>query len=283
MWLGLAAAAVGQVAPGAAAAIAGLAGPPLGYLEWVAHAAGSVPSAEVHVGSARLPRGAGSGRGVGARSPGGCHGPLAARRLRVAVGGRVLSPALAVAALAAVLAAAGLARRAVGGSPSPSGGAGGLLPRRRPGRRHPAAGPRPRRAGRRRPAATGPILARLREAGVTPPRRARHHPRPGRPRGRRAGRAARPPGRAAARRRRRRGSGRTGAEIGAVAAARGVRVVAAAGGQLLRAGRLALRVLWPPPGAAPDAGRRSEPARRRRRSRAPGPSACCSRPTPSRR
>ncbi len=97
----------------------------------------------------------------------------------------------------------------------------------------------------------GPILARLREAGVTrldalviTHAQADHEGGvPAVLRGHRVGLLL--DGGAGA-------GGADRAEIGAVAAARGVRVVAAAGGQLLRAGRLALRVLWPPPGAAPD-------------------------------
>ncbi len=251
MWLGLAAAATGQVSTGAAGVIASLAGPPLGYLEWLAHAAGSVPSAEVHVGAAvvLVALGVGAALALGARR---LSRTAPARRLGAAVRGRVPAPALALVSLATALLLAGAARRALRGSPAPPGvpalsfldvgqGDATLL---QDGDRAVLvdAGPR-----------EGPILARLREAGVgrldalvITHAQADHE------------------GGAAAVMRRYPvgllldgGAGAGGpdrAEIGAVAAARGVRVVAATAGERLRAGRVELRLLWPPPGDASDPG-----------------------------
>ena len=101
----------------------------------------------------------------------------------------------------------------------------------------------------------GPILRRLAEAGVEPARRARAHPRRGRPRGHGAPGHRRAPAAAGARRR------RGLADRRAARAARGARPRAAAArspptpARCCASAALRLRVLWPP---APRAGWRPE-------------------------
>lgn len=241
MWLGLAASAAGQVSARAAAPLAALAGPPLGYLEWVAHAAAVLPSAQVRAGPGEVlvALGALAGALLGAR----------------AAGRRARRPALAV---GAVLAAAALATVGVVVATRPRAAAPPTVPAvsfldvgqgdatlLQDGEHAVLvdAGPR-----------EGPILERLREAGVgrldalvITHAQADHE------------------GGAPAVLRRHDvsllldgGAGARGAErarIASEAARRGVRVVAARAGRRLTAGRLALDVLWPPgdPAAAGSA------------------------------
>jgi competence protein ComEC len=93
MWLGLAAAALGQLAPGVAAPLVALAGPPLGYLAGLARLAAGLPGAQVALplsalvvlcGLAAVLLTAPATDGVpGRRPPRGLRGRRAARRALV--------------------------------------------------------------------------------------------------------------------------------------------------------------------------------------------------------
>jgi competence protein ComEC len=236
MWLGMIAAALGQVAPGLAVPVNALAAFPLAYLEWLAHAAASAPAAAVEL---RL----GSPVAVAAAYGGlvGAAGLLAQGRRSSR--GRRAALALGAAALALVVVAAWLGAR--GGVPGPPpagqlrmsfldvgqgdatlvqhGGAAVLVDTGPP---------------------DGPILARLRAAGVraldvlvVTHAQADHEGGAGAVLSRYPVRllldggdgAATPAHRA----------------LDAAAARRGVRVVAPDAGQRVRAGPIELDVLWP--------------------------------------
>ncbi len=110
MWLGMVAAALGQVAPALAAPVNALAALPLAYLEWLAHAAASAPAAAVDL---RL----GSPAAVAAAYGGLAGAAVLVARSRRAGRARRVALALGGAALAAVLVAAWLGAR--GGAPGP--------------------------------------------------------------------------------------------------------------------------------------------------------------------
>lgn len=240
MWLGLASSAIAQVSPAAARLPAALAGPPLAYIEWVAHVAAGLPDAQVRAGPWTV---LGVFAGLAAA---GLGGRALARRTR-----RPRAAAAAVGACLLLVAAGLVARAAGGGGGAPTVPAISFLDVGQgdatllQDREHAVlvdAGPR-----------DGPILDRLAAAGVRrldalviTHAQADHE------------------GGAAAVLRRYPvsllldgGAGAGGAERGAIlgaAADRGVRVVAAAAGQRLVAGRLGLDLLWPREAAAQDAG-----------------------------
>jgi competence protein ComEC len=228
MWLGMLAAAVGQVSPAAAAVPAALAAIPAAALQALAHVAAGLPHAEAGVPAA-----------VVAATCAAVAAGIASRRLR---------RPLAIAAVAAAALAAALR------DPPPTPPAGvrlsvldvgqGDATLLQDGRRAVLVDTGPR---------DGPILRRLREAGVgrldallVTHAQADH-----------LGAAAEvldamPVGLLL--------DGRDGvrepegARMAAVAARRRVRRVAAVAGDVVRAGRIALRVLWPPAGGAASSG-----------------------------
>jgi competence protein ComEC len=112
MWLGMAAAAVSQVAPALGQAIAALAGYPLAYLAWLAGAAAHVPLAEVQAPAGLVALVCGTVAVAIAAShrlgPRGRHG--ASRRV-----------VAAAAALIAVVATGGILRPGGAAVPAPSG------------------------------------------------------------------------------------------------------------------------------------------------------------------
>jgi competence protein ComEC len=113
MWLGMTAAAVSQVAPALGQAIAALAGYPLAYLAWLAGAAADVPLAEIQAPA-----------GLVALVCGSVTLAIAASHRLARHGGRRASwrrLVLAAVALAAVVAAGGLLRPGGTVVPAPSG------------------------------------------------------------------------------------------------------------------------------------------------------------------
>ena len=109
MWLGAIAATLGQVAPALAWLPAWLAGPPLGYLGWLARTAARMPGAEASV--ALTPVGAAAVYAVAAGAFVGARGPWAPRLRRTTRRTRV------AAAMAVVLALGVGAARARGPGP----------------------------------------------------------------------------------------------------------------------------------------------------------------------
>ncbi|MBW3653182.1 MAG: ComEC/Rec2 family competence protein [Actinobacteria bacterium] len=236
MWLGTIAAALGQVAPLLAAPVAALAALALGYLTWLAAAAAALPFADVAVPSPGV-------RGVLATYAAAAGAALAWRRLRRR-GRRATAAVLAVGSIAAVTALA--AGRGAGHPPDDltisfldvgqgdatliqHGDAAVLVDTGPPG---------------------GPLLSRLRRAGV---RRldvlvvthdATDHDGETAPL-----LAAMPVGLVL--------DGEevtSGGEVRRLAATRGIRRIASDAGQVIRAGSLQLRVLWPPREPAAPAG-----------------------------
>lgn len=251
MWLGTIAGALGQVAPGLAAPVASVAALPLAYLTWLAQTAAALPSAEIHVPDPGVP-------GVVASYAAAAAAVLGWRRL----GERARRPVAALAAVALFGVTGALALRARQPGPPRDltvsfldigqgdatliqhGGAAVLVDAGPPG---------------------GPILERLRAAGVrrldvlVVTHAALDHD------GAAAAvlgalpvglvldgeeaTATRTPGPFGA---------PAAAPVARLAAARGVRRIASDAGQVLRAGPIALRVLWPrrepaaPPGAEPN-------------------------------
>jgi competence protein ComEC len=113
MWLGMTAAAVSQVAPALGQAIAALAGYPLAYLAWLAGAAADVPSAEVQAPASLVALAcAWVALVIAASHRMARHGRRRASWRRLV---------LAAAALAAVVAAGGLLRPGGTVVPAPSG------------------------------------------------------------------------------------------------------------------------------------------------------------------
>ena len=110
MWLGMIAAALGQVAPALAAPVNALAAFPLAYLGWLAHAAASAPAATVEL---RL----GSPLAVAAAYGGLVGAAVVLARRRPVRHSLRLGLALAGAAVAAIMVAAWLGAR--GGVPGP--------------------------------------------------------------------------------------------------------------------------------------------------------------------
>jgi competence protein ComEC len=239
MWLGMAAAAVSQVAPALGHAIAALAGYPLAYLAWLADVAAHVPLAEVHAPAGLVALVCGSvavAIAASHRLAGHAHRRGSRRRLAAAV----------VAAFAAVAAAGGLLRSGPAAVPAPTGarvtfldvGQGDAILVQERGTSvlvdtGPPGGPvleRLRRAGVRRLDALvvthaqddhdGAAVAVLRAMPVGVVLDGRDGVRQG-----------------------------WGAQMAAEADRRRVRLVAPAAGQVLRAGRVRLRVLSPAPRA----------------------------------
>ena len=245
----------GQVGTALAAPFVALAAFPLAYVMWVAHVAGGAPGARASVP-------AGVGGAACAAAAWRCSCPARGRRWPWRGGGagavarwRCARRAAAAGSLARRWPAgrAGLAR--VGRRARAARRAADHLPRRRPGRRDadPAGGAA--RSSSTPGPPDGPILTRLRHAGRAAAGPAGGHPRPGRPRRRRGGGAARGA---------RSASSSTGATASAIPAARawrrrprarGVRTMAGRAGEVLRVGAIALRVLWPASARGPaDAG-----------------------------
>ena len=241
MWLGTVAGALGQITPALAAPVAAITSLPLGYLTWLADRAASVPLAEVAVPSP-------GPAGVLAVYLAAVGAALGWRRLPGAARRRART-ALAAAALAGCVAAIALQRGAPGtprdltisfldvgqgdATLIQHGATAVLVDSGPPG---------------------GPILARLRDAGV---RRldvlALTHDALDHDGAAAAVLGAVPVGLVLD------GEEATPhASVRRLAASRGVRRIASDAGQVLRAGSLELRVLWPrrvpaaPPGAEPN-------------------------------
>jgi competence protein ComEC len=237
MWLGMTAAAVSQVAPALGEAIAALAGYPLAYLAWLADAAAHVPLAEVHAPAVLVALVCGSlavAIAASDRLAGHARRPGSRRRLAAA----------AVVTFAAVIAVGGLLRSGATAVPAPSGarvtfldvGQGdAILVQERETSVLVDTGP-----------PGGPVLDRLRRAGV---RRLDAlvvtHAQDDHDGAAAAVLRAMPVGVVL--------DGRDGvrqawgAQMAAEADRRRVRLVAPAAGQVLRAGRVRLRVLSPAP------------------------------------
>jgi competence protein ComEC len=144
MWLGMAAAAIGQVSPVLAAPFTALAGFPAAYVMWVAHVAGGVPGAQATVPVVMV--------------------AVACLLAMLAIGSRRARPLAAAALAAAIAIAAVVPRSQAGATTAPAGlritfldvgqGDATLLQRRGAAILFDTGPP------------DGPILARLRRAGV---------------------------------------------------------------------------------------------------------------------
>ena len=245
---------------------------PLGYLGWVAHVAARrarpLPRAarRLVVAAARRDAAERAARCSRARAWPARRVAAAAAACAAALGAAAASPRSPRAPSRAA------ARRAPAAPPASSR----LVPRRRPGRRDAAPARRRARVLVDTGPPDGPIVARLRDAGRRAARRARAHPRAGRPRGRGAGGARRAcrsgwsldggagwptprPQRGAAALRRARPGARRRPDAGQDPARR----------------RARLDVLWPPAGAPAAAERRPQRPRGRRPLRERRRSTCC--------
>jgi len=247
MWLGMLAAALGQLGPGLGTPLVTLAGLPLGFLVWLGRAAAALPGAQVAAPAAAVAVLAGlAAFAIAAREDPGVRSTSGRRRVR----GRVAAVLVAAGVTVPVLLALAARRAQAPSMPAATlrvsaldvgqgdatlvqaGGHAVLVDSGPPGT---------------------PLVARLRRAGV---RRldalVLTHPQTDHDGG--APEVLR--GLPVALLLDGRGGDRSASSLAIDAPLRAdaTRVVAAAAGQELRAGDLSLRVLWPPPGPAPAGG-----------------------------
>ncbi len=283
MWLGMLSAAAGAgLARAAPRRSNALDGPLLAYLEWVARTRGAgARGGRAGAARRRRPRwrrrtrraGGAARRRRGPRVGGGRRRP---RRAAARAAGAALA-AVRAASRGVALARGARARRAA----APARRARRLVPRRRPGRRDAAPGRRRRPCSSTpgRPAARSCSGCARRACGGSTLLRA--HPPVARPRGHGAARRARAdPAAAAARRRRRHARPRRPARL--LRRGRRARDPPRRGpraGRCWRSAASRLRVLWPRRGRPAAAAGRTRTRAPWSRSRAPGASTCCCRPT----